>query len=327
MAGDRRAGILATLMLATVACGPRSMTVGGARSGAPGPVVGPTAAAPPSWADTLRQEMLADVLVDFVQGRAVPSNFSSLSQGPELALGSIYVIKARPGKTCASTDPADFEDARLPDFRLRTPACVVKVFPKAQRKEQTVKGGARGGLQLVLGGGRADAEAIYQLTFEDTQAVFESTSECIDVDRLARAQLPARTCAARYVTGAVLTTITWRDYQKADASVRGTYTALVKVGMELYGSTSGMTMTPVLSFDTIDLEAFRLVETDAQGFLRIPATGQKSLALDDLKAELTDAALATLRNRRDDRWSAMFSLDLDSGLDPQRAPPAPIADE
>ena len=127
---SRRLGWLFALTI--VACG--ASPPGVARPdqhGATGPVVGPTAATPPSWGDTLRGENLADVLVDFVQGRAVPSNFSSLAQGPELALGSVYVIKARPGKTCASTSAADYEDARLPDFRTRGAACVVKIFPKA----------------------------------------------------------------------------------------------------------------------------------------------------------------------------------------------------
>ena len=169
---SRRLGWLFALTI--VACG--ASPPGVARPdqhGATGPVVGPTAATPPSWGDTLRGENLADVLVDFVQGRAVPSNFSSLAQGPELALGSVYVIKARPGKTCASTSAADYEDARLPDFRTRGAACVVKIFPKAQRKEQTVRGSVRGGLQFILGGGQISADAVYQLSFEDTQAVFD----------------------------------------------------------------------------------------------------------------------------------------------------------
>lgn len=306
----RRARLVMALGLAaaaatTAACGPSVQ--GGVRPGrAVGTAEVPPTPAPPSWQDTLRQENLADTLVDFVQGRAIPGNFSSLSQGPELALGSVYVIKARAGKDCKSRDPADFEDARLPDFRLRTPACTVKVYPRSQRKEQTVKGGARGGLQLIVGGGQVSAQSVYQLTFEDTQAVFESTAACIDLERLAHAQLPARTCAAKYIAGAVLTTITWRDFQKADASVRGSYTSLVKVGVDLYGSTSGMTMTPVLSFDTIDLEAFRLVVTDGQGFLQI-APPNKSLDLEELAAGLTDAALAPVVNRDPQGWHRLFA--------------------
>lgn len=310
----RRSFLLATLALA--ACGP---SVPGVHPPAkPGDAAIPRTGPPPSWEDTLRQENLADVLVDFVQGRSIPANFSSLAQGPELALGSVYVIKARPGKTCASTEAGDFEDARLPDFRLRAPGCVVKLFPKSQRKEQTVKGSARGGLQYIVGGGQVAADAVYQLSFEDTQAVFESTSACIDLDRLAHAALPARTCAAKYVTGAVLTTITWRDFQKADASVHGSYTSLVKVGIDLYGSTSGMTMTPVLSFDTIDLEAFRLVVTDAQGFLQI-APPTKSLVIDDLREGLTADWLKQRANVAD-RWARVFAFA------PTGEPPAYPAD-
>lgn len=276
------------------------------------PQVGPTASAPRSWENTLRQEVLAEVLVDFVQGRAIPANFSSLSQGPELALGSVYVIKARAGKDCASTDPADYEDGRLPDYRLRTPACVVKIFPKSSRKEQTVKGSVRGGLQFVLGGGQVSAESVYQLTFEDTQAVFESTSDCIDLDRLAHAALPARTCAAKYIAGAVLTTITWRDYQKADASVNGTYTSLVKVGVDLYGSTSGMTMTPVLSFDAVDLDAFRLVTADAKGFLQIVPPTKSAPDRDDVREALEQAA-AVKGDHPPDKWTTLFAPGLAAG--------------
>ena len=307
-----RTGLGVLSLAAAAACAPRVGVGPGAPDHKPGPVVGPTASTPPSWEDTLRQETLADVLVDFVQGRAIPSNFSSLSQGPEIALGSVYVIKARPGKDCASTDPADFEDARLPDFRVRGPECVVKLYPTAQRKEQTVKGGVRGGLQFIVGGGQVSADSIYQLSFADTQAVFVSTSDCIDVDRLARARLPARTCAARYITGAVLTTITWRDFHKADASVRGSYTSLVKVGVDLYGSTSGMTMTPVLSFDTIDLEAFDAVERDAAGFLQI-AGDRKSLALDELRDRLRTAGREALTAAVEPRWNGLFAAGLDDG--------------
>lgn len=303
---SRRLGWLFALTL--VACG--AAPPGVARPdqhGATGPVVGPTAATPPSWGDTLRGENLADVLVDFVQGRAVPSNFSSLAQGPELALGSVYVIKARPGKTCASTSAADYEDARLPDFRLRTPACVVKIFPKAQRKDQTVRGSVRGGLQFIVGGSQVSADAVYQLSFEDTQAVFESTSDCIDLERLAKARLPERTCAAKYISGAVLTTITWRDFQKADAAVTGSYTSLVKVGLDIYGSTSGMTMTPVLSFDTIDLEAFRLVTQGPDGFLQV-APPTKAVAFDDIRRAIAlgDDAFRALARGDDPRWSQLF---------------------
>jgi hypothetical protein len=301
----RRAALAAVLVAQAGACGP-SVRGGMGSPRAVGTAEVPPTPSPPSWQDTLRQENLADTLVDFVQGRAVPSSFSSLSQGPELALGSVYVIRARAGKTCTSREPGDFEDARLPDFRVHTPACVVKVFPRSQRKEQTVKGGARSGLQLIVGGGQISAQSVYQLTFEDTQAVFESTSACIDLERLAHAQLPARTCAAKYIAGAVLTTITWRDFQKADATVRGSYTSLVKVGVELYGSTSGMTMTPVLSFDTIDLEAFRLVVADAEGFLQI-APPNKSLDLDELAARWTDTALAGVVNRDPEGWNVLFT--------------------
>lgn len=304
---------LAPLLLAA-ACGP-SLKTGVGPQKPIGTAEVPATGRPPSWEDTLRQENLADTLIDFVQGRAIPANFSSLSQGPELALGSVYVIKARPGKDCSSRDPADFEDVRLPDYRVRVPACVVKVFPKSQRKEQTVKGAMRGGLQMIVGGGQVSAQSVYQLTFEDTQAVFESASACIDLDRLAHAQLPARTCAAKFITGAVLTTITWRDFQKADASVRGSYTSLVKVGVDLYGSTSGMTMTPVLSFDAIDLEAFRLIDTDAKGFLSI-APPNKSLDLEELKQELTDPALAALARRDPRGWNGLFA-----GLAPAAPPP------
>ena len=301
----RRSCLVATIIV--TACGPSAPGIRPPRP--PGDAAIPKTGSPPSWEDTLRQENLADVLVDFVQGRSIPSNFSSLAQGPELALGSVYVIKARAGKTCASTDPHDYEDARLPDFRLRTPGCVVKIFPKSARKEQTVKGSARGGLQFIVGGSQISADAVYQLTFEDTQAVFESTSDCVDLDRLAHAALPTRTCAAKYVTGAVLTTITWRDFQKADASVRGSYTSLVKVGVDLYGSTSGMTMTPVLSFDTIDLEAFRLVQADRDGFLHL-APPTKSIDWDDVVAQ----AMAQVNHT--DRWTVVFASDVGSRRTP-----------
>ncbi len=312
MLGARFAWLLSSLLLAALGgCGP-SVTPGTPpRPPTGGPQVGPTDPTPRSWENTLRREILAEVLVDFVQGRAIPSNFSSLSQGPELALGSVYVIKARPGKDCHSTSAADYEDGRLPDFRVRTAACTVKVFPTSPRKEQTVKGSVRGGLQFILGSGQVSVDSVYQLTFEDTQAVFESTSDCIDLARLAAAQLPARTCAAKYVTGAVLTTITWRDFQKADASVNGSYTSLVKVGVDLYGSTSGMTMTPVLSFDAIDLEAFRLVTTDAKGFLQIVP---RSLGLGE--GGRPDKAFDEVARDRDkqerpaDRWNTIFAPGL-----------------
>ena len=137
MIGDRFAWLLPSLLLAALGgCGP-SLTPGTPpKPPTGGPEVGPTGSTPRSWENTLRREILAEVLVDFVQGRAIPSNFSSLSQGPELALGSVYVIKARPGKDCRSTDAADYEDARLPDFRVRTAACTVKVFPKSQQIRQ-----------------------------------------------------------------------------------------------------------------------------------------------------------------------------------------------
>ncbi len=310
MLGRRLVWLLPSLVLAPLAgCPGPALPTATPRHGPGEPQVGPTAGSPRSWGNTLRQEVLAEVLVDFVQGRAIPSNFSSLSQGPELALGSVYVIKARAGKDCSSTNPADYEDGRLPDYRLRTAACVVKIFPKASRKEQTVKGSVRGGLQFVLGGGQVNAESVYQLTFEDTQAVFESTSDCIDLDRLAHAALPARTCAAKYISGAVLTTITWRDYQKADASVNGTYTSLVKVGVDLYGSTSGMTMTPVLSFDAIDLDGFRMVTADGKGFLQIVPPTKGVADAEDFKA--TIEALAEDKNETPpDRWNTLFATGL-----------------
>jgi hypothetical protein len=66
-------------------------------------------------------------------------------------------------------------------------------------------------------------------------------------------------------------------------------------------------MTPVLSFDTIDLEAFRLVTTGPDGFLQV-APPTKAIAFDDIRhaIALGDDAFRALARGDDPRWSQLF---------------------
>ena len=70
-----------------------------------------------------------------------------------------------------------------------------------------------------------------------------------------------------------------------------------------------------------DAARYGLVETDAQGFLRIPVTDTKSLGLEELKESLSDAALAALTNGGDVRWRDLFALDLRGAAQIATPPP------
>ena len=258
----------------------------------PPPVVDASSGGPAAW---LRSQHLSEQMTDFVSGREVPSGFTSVRRDPGLLLGSIYVIMAKEGKTCASDNPADFEQDRLPDFRKNAgQGCSVVSFPTQTLNDNIVKGSVKGDLEIVVGKGQVEAEATYELKYEDVAtAAFDSPRACIDTDAMKKFELPARTCVARYISGAVLTDITWRSYRAVKAGMEGSYMALIKVGADTMGSTDSLKLTPIISVDSVNTGMY---EAGTDGFLHL----KKDATVDPA------TKIGGPKDRLDPRWSKIL---------------------
>jgi hypothetical protein len=261
---------------------------------------------PPTLEKLLKAEALDDQMRDFVAGRKVPRGFTSVMRDPGLLLGSVYVIKAKKGKTCDSSDPVDFEEDRLPDYRKsEQDGCKIVPFPSLTRFDQRVSGKVKGELSAVLGSARVNAESVYELKVEDFQtAAFASPRACIDKDALMGRKLPDRTCLAFYITGAVLTQVSWRSYEKADVAANASYLALIKVGTELMGSKETVNVTPVISVDTVDPGTWAVGN---DGFLQTDPN--KSVAGRQRLGKLVDALEKKQKvdtSDADERWRRIF---------------------
>lgn len=296
-------GVLAVALLYACAGGAPGTTPPTAP--VPGSGVPAEAEAPPrtpTAESLLKQQNLAQQMTDFVQGRDVPKGFTSIERDPGLLLGSLYVLMAKKGKTCASEDPNDYLEQRLPDFRRsERDGCKVIPFPNELQYDELVSGSAKAELEVVVGKGKVESSSTYELKVENVAtAAFESTSKCIDREALLKYDLPDRTCFAKYITGAVLTHVTWRAYKKTDASLSGSYLAIVKVGAEVMGSTSQMKLSSVISVDTADPLLWKVGD---DGFLHLPKK-DASKAIDVYIEQLNKGRLP--KDPTDMKWKTIL---------------------
>lgn len=279
----------------------------------PPPVTIVEAGAPQNADHLLKPQNLSAQVTDFVQGRFVPRDLTTLDRDPGLALGTLYVITAKPTKTCDSTNPDDFVQDRYPDFRKFTAECKVKPFQADTLYSEIVKGEVKGKLELVVGKGQVDASSYYELKYENAAtAVFESVSACLDKQALQAQELPPRTCYAKVVVGAALTSVTWRSYKKIDAQIAGSYLGLVKVGVDVLGSTDSLKVTNVISVDAANPG---LYATGADGFLHL---SKKQDAKDDFAKFLTTTTTGKPPGKPDDK---VFLLFLDAAPGDKKALP------
>jgi hypothetical protein len=295
-------------IIQVAACSTSCQAAGGPATAIPGPnIPTPVASAARNVEQALKAQALSEQMTDFVQGRKVPQGFTSIERDPGLLLGSVYVLRVKPGKTCASVVADDYQQDRLQDFRRTDEACKVIPFPNQVNYDELVSGSASIELEVVVGKGKVDVEATYELKVENAQtAAFESSRKCIDKEALLERELPDRTCLAYYITGAVLTHITWRAYRKVDAQLSGSYLSMIKVGANLMGSTSSMKVTPVISVDTVDPGIWR---TGEDGFLHVArAKADKKDAVEQVDQVIKnlDSGKKPRPTERDEKWRSIF---------------------
>lgn len=178
---------------------------------------------------------------------------------PELAVGTLWALRVKNGKSCtdARADTKLLEEVPLGRFVESDPA-KCRINHGGDHKSYTFRVEEKAAANVGVGA-FVDAKAQGARAFEvqiakPASASFENEEACLPISAILKLKITADMgfCAMRWSRAAVLTTVTWRSFAHVDADIKGAY-VIVKVGGELYSSTEEMKETPILSGNYTDL--------------------------------------------------------------------------
>jgi hypothetical protein len=236
---------------------------------------------------TLKDQALEDyTYAEMIGDREPAPSSSALRNNPEFALSTIFVrVAKRPGTRCDSDKPEDFKWERL--FKHQLDSCVIDARPNTVALTiKKVSGQAAASFAHLLGGVNASSEYAYEFSItEPVVAVEEDPSKCFDAQAIMKMRLPQRTCEVRYITGAVLSQITSREFKEIKAE--GSVASAVQLSGKAYGATDNVVNRFALTVNTIPA---------SQYFLERPAFGYlMNYPLTDAGTVDDEAAAALLR--------------------------------
>lgn len=214
---------------------------------------------------------------------------------PGEVLGHLYGLRPTGGATCAEarSDPNKREVVAFPKY-LVSDENKCKVVPGKPTELQSFRLTQQQLTEAGLGGLlKAGSERVhlYEVTVSQPQrAHLDSQQQCLPLDALRRMRF-AGYCSLTWVTGAMITRIAYRAYEKLETDVQGAY-SLIKAGNHTYASWDSFATVDVMTGDQRDLSHY--FETKPDGTLagwldNEPAAVVKASVSEELATRLATA--------------------------------------
>lgn len=208
-----------------------------------------------------------DTFEEPVKPENLAPNIKAYYTNPAGALGGVYILKAKPGKTCADSKPGELEADSLPPPSLPK-GCKVNTSSELNLISKKIHGGTSAELKYFVGEAGASTDYAFEFFMSRPySASFDNATSCVAVSEIMQMELPARTCEVRFIKGVMLTQLTYRTYVNDSTKTQNAFTAL-NLGGTAYYSVSDMITLPLLSVDSYTLEQFFARDDRGGGFLR-----------------------------------------------------------